>query len=106
VSERYLFGGKPPRILKSKGWLPKNYRAVEKELKRSMSEAVDWYPENGEEVTPEYWNKRYIPLKWEFMKSEIIRYLRGDDIWINRDSGVVMANQQDLVVMEYETEND
>ena len=106
VSERYLFGGKPPRILKSKGWLPKNYRAVEKELKRSMSEAVDWYPEDGEEVTPEYWNKRYIPLKWEFMKSEIIRYLRGDDIWINRDSGVVIANQQGLIVLEYETEND
>jgi len=105
-AERFLFGDKPPHILRSKDWLPPGCRAVEKEIARAMCEARDWEASDDDEITDEYYNRRYIPFKWEFAKYLLRQWKAGEDIMLDRDSCKVMIQGERIFRLEFEPDDE
>jgi hypothetical protein len=102
--ERYLYGDRPPHLLKSKDWLKPGFKAAEKEIARGMTEAVDFLPDDVT-VSDEYYQRRYIPNKWEFARWLLMQWNAGESIIVDRDGFKVMIEGEQIYRMEFEIED-
>jgi hypothetical protein len=105
IGERFEYGGRPPRILCSKGWLPPGWRKVQKEINRWASEKVDWVPEEDDIVKESYYAHEYVPFKWEVAKDMMQKWCEGQEVYLERMGIFTELLWGDTIsILEYEVE--
>jgi hypothetical protein len=90
ISERYLFGDRPPRLLMSRDWLPNGWRDAEREINRGASEVVDFRPDADHPVTEEYYSHRFVQDKWKIAKQQKLDWKAGKPVIVDRDGFKVL----------------
>lgn len=102
VGERFLFNGSPPRILRSKRWLPKGWRDAQREIARWASEKVDFLPNEKEIVSDDYYKHEYVWHKWDVANDMLKRWCEGEDIYLDREACWVLLSGDQITIVEFE----